>query len=220
MYGILLVVVIVIGILVSLQFRACGEGTQKESMCGSVTKNENESTTVTPLECTFGEETEIDYERILPLEQRDWVEIERFKIEVYSLPSLKGRYAVLKDTTAQTEMIRVTHPIGSIRIRNVPNDHWRFLQEYQLTIFLERDPSYRLVFRSDQFSGGVDYRINDTSARGELLDWMTTNDSKVLVYTIGSYDPIGDLYVSKPTLPRFPESDQTIKHPEDHFLSC
>ena len=85
-------------------------------------------------------------------------------------------------------------PIRSIRIQTLPNDNWRFTQSFSLVIYLQHDPTYRVVFRVPEGAWGQEYKVLDTESNDELLGWMANFDTKVVVFTIGNYNPLPDLY--------------------------
>lgn len=118
----------------------------------------------------------------------------RFKIELFSEKNFQKRITFLKDDPDQFKSARINAPIKSIRIQIVPNDHWRFAQFFNFVIYLNHDPSMRIVFHSPPDERAVFYEIPDTTKSSELLEWMANYDTKIIYYMTNIYEPIPDLY--------------------------
>ena len=127
--------------------------------------------------------------------------IKRFYIEIFEEPNLGKRLTFLKDAPEQHNSVQVNKPIRSLRIRSIPNHHWKFTQEFSLIIYLKRDPTKKVEFKVPKWtnqSNGIDYKITDTSLDTEL-DWLALPSPKNVVFTVGQYYPIGDIFNVNPT---------------------
>lgn len=119
-----------------------------------------------------------------------FVPFKRFFVEIFEDINFSKPITSLRDSTEQFLLVRTHKPIKSIRIRSIPNDHWRYLQFFTVGIFLEKDRSKGLVLHVPEGSQSIDYKINDTT---QNEDWLNTNDSKIIYYTTNYYDPMLDL---------------------------
>jgi hypothetical protein len=122
-----------------------------------------------------------------------FVPFSRFYVEIHEEPMFKKPITTLRDSTEQLSWVRTVKPIRSIRIRSVPNKNWRFLQFFSVGIFLENDRSKGIILKVPQDAQSIDYQIPDTNVKGENLEWMNTNESKIIYYTTNYYDPLLDL---------------------------
>lgn len=120
--------------------------------------------------------------------------IERFNIEIFQEPNFKNKITGLKDAPEQNRSVIIHRPIRSIRIRVQPNDNWRFTQSFSVVMYLQHDPTYRVVFRVPEGVGIQDHQVLNTDTNEELLGWMSNYDAKIIVFTVGNYNPLEDLY--------------------------
>jgi hypothetical protein len=146
-------------------------------------------------ECVFKNEHEDRLESTFPdISGNMWTTMQRYHIELFKKPKFEERLTSLKDAPEQHNTIEVRYPIRSIRIRTLPNDNWRFTQDFKVIIYLKHDPSYRVEFRVPKGVRGMDYKVHDTTSNSELLEWMARYEPKIVVFTTGQYKPIQDLY--------------------------
>jgi hypothetical protein len=142
--------------------------------------------------------------------------IKRFYIEIFEEPNLGKRLTFLKDAPEQHNSVQVNKPIRSLRIRSIPNHHWKFTQEFSLIIYLKSDPTKKVEFKVPKWtnqSNGIDYKITDTSLDSEL-SWLALPLPKNVVFTVGQYYPIGDIFNINPT--HFPvQGTELIEGPAD-----
>ena len=122
-----------------------------------------------------------------------FVPFRRFHVQIFEESDFKKQITSLRDSTEQFVLVKTRKPIGSIRIRSVPNHHWRFLQFFTVGIFLENDKSKGILLHVPEDSQSVDYKIADTSIKEQNLDWLNGSDTKVIYYTTNYYDPMLDL---------------------------
>lgn len=124
-----------------------------------------------------------------------FVPFRRFYVELFEEDGFKHPITTLRDSTEQFISVRTHKPIRSIRIRSVPNHHWRFLQFFTVGIYLEEDRSKGVLLHVPQGAQSIDYQITDTRLKGENLEWLNSNDSKIIYYTTNYYDPMLDLTI-------------------------
>ena len=122
-----------------------------------------------------------------------FVPFRRFYVQIFEEPNLNKQITSLRDTTEQFVLVKTQKPIGSIRVRSVPNQHWRFLQFFTVGIFLEKDRSKGLILHVPEDAQSVDYKISDTKIKEQNLDWLNGSETKVIYYTTNYYDPLLDL---------------------------
>jgi len=150
--------------------------------------------------------------------------LRRYFIEIFKEPDFRNRLTYLKDAPEQHNSAQINYPIRSLRIRVIPNDTFRFTQEFSVFIYLKSDPTYKIQFKVPRNAGVIDYKIPDTLNSTELLDWMTRYEPKVIAFSVGEYYPIDDLFdesfmKQQLAVTPMPQTDQVLYDKNDDSVS-
>jgi len=119
-------------------------------------------------------------------------------IRVFKEPNFKKCLTELKDSPEQHNSIQINYPIRSLIIQSIPNDLWMFTQEFSLVVYLKHDPMYKVELKVPRGSGVINYKIQDTKEPTQHLDWMARYEPKIVVFTVGQYDPSVDITLARP----------------------